>query len=451
MGIRVVIVGGGISGLALAYALSKNDGTEVVVLESAARPGGKIWSDTIEGYTCESGVNGFLDNKPKTLELASMLGLSPLRSSDLARKRFIFSGGRLNRLPESPGAFFKSSLMGIGGKLRITMEPFISKGTEPDETLASFARRRLGREAADKLIDPMASGVYAGDPEAMSLKSCFPVIHNIEQKYGSLIKGMISLMRERKKAVSAAPGGTLTSFRGGMQELPDAICATLGGNFRPNSKVLSIDRTAKGYHVHLKDGSTVEADIVVLCTPAHQSAEILKGLDKAAASAFSEIPYPPLSVVCTGYRKQKVTAAIDAFGLLIPHKEQRKVLGILYDSSVFENRAPQGHVLIRSMVGGARNAALAELDDKKLLGATLGEIGSIVGIKADPDFVKIYRHPKAIPQYNVGHAERVARLEALAANHPGLYLSGNALRGVSVNDCVANAFNLAGKIHEEVL
>lgn len=451
MGIKTIIVGGGVSGLTLGYLLLRKAGSEVMVLESGDRAGGKIWSDSIQGYTCESGVNGFLDNKPKTLELASMLGLAPLRSSDLARKRFIYSGGRLNRLPESPVAFMGSGLMGIGGKLRIMMEPFIAKGTNPDETLASFARRRLGSEAADKLIDPMASGVYAGDPEAMSLRSCFPVIYNLEQNYGSLIKGMIALMRQRKKTVSAGPGGTLTSFRGGMQEMADALANALGAGFRLNAKVISLDKSGKGYRVHLEDGTSLSADVVVLCTPAHQATGILKNMDKTASRAYAEIPYPPLSIVCTGFKKEKIKADLSAFGLLIPYKEKRKVLGVLYDSSVFENRAPEGSVLIRTMVGGARNPAGAELDDRKLLDTVLGELSVVSGVSADPDFVKIYRHDKAIPQYNVGHMEKVRKLDEFASRHKGLYLSGNALRGVSVNDCVANAFLLADKIQEEVL
>lgn len=451
MGVRIIIAGGGVSGLALGYVLMKKGGSDVMVLEAAGRPGGKIWSDSVQGYVCESGVNGFLDNKPKTLELASMLGLAPLRSSDLARKRYIYSGGRLNRLPESPVAFMGSGLMGIGGKLRIMMEPFIAKGTNPDETLAAFARRRLGSEAADKLIDPMASGVYAGDPEAMSLRSCFPVIYNLEQTHGSLIRGMIALMRQRKKAVSAGPGGTLTSFRGGMQEMADALAGALGDGFRPNTTVVSLDRTGKGYRVHLKDGTVLDGDVVVLCTPAHQSAGILKGMDSGASSAYAEIPYPPLSIVCTGFKKDKIKADLEAFGLLIPFKEKRKVLGVLYDSSVFENRAPEGSVLIRTMVGGARNPAGAELDDRRLLDTVLGELSVVSGVSAEPDFVKIYRHDKAIPQYNIGHMDKVRKLDEFASKHRGLYLSGNALRGVSVNDCVANAFSLADKIYEEVL
>ncbi len=452
MGVRIIVVGGGISGLALAYALKRFGGAEVTVLESASRPGGKIWSDSVRGYVCESGVNGFLDNKPKTLELATMLGISPLKSSDLARKRFIYSGGRLNRLPESAYSFMRSPLMSVRGKLRLAMEPFIAKGAVEDETLAAFARRRLGREAAEKLIDPMASGIYAGDPEAMSLRSCFPTIYDLERKYGSLIKGMIALMKERKKKVGAGPGGTLTSFRGGMQELPNALAAALGESFRPNMKVLGLDKSRKdGFKVHLKDGSALEADAVVLCTPAHQSAEIVKGLDKAASRTLAEIPYPPLSVVCLGYRRDKLaTAEIDAFGFLVPQAEGRKVLGVLYDSSVFENRAPEGMVLVRAMAGGARNPAVAELDDRRLTDTVRAELSTMAGIGADPEFVKVYRHELAIPQYNVGHRERVARIDGFASAHPGLYVSGNALRGVSVNDCVANAFLLGGKIHEEV-
>jgi oxygen-dependent protoporphyrinogen oxidase len=197
---RLIIIGGGISGLSLAYfLLERKPSLEITVLESEKKAGGKIWTDKVDGFLCEGGVNGFLDNRPKTLELVSKLALAPLRSSDTARKRFIYSGGKLQRLPESPVSFFTSNLLSLPGRMRIIWEMFTPKGGGGDETLASFARRRLGREAYEKLIDPMASGIYAGDPEKMSLKSCFPKVYNLEQTYGSLIKGMLKLQQEAKK------------------------------------------------------------------------------------------------------------------------------------------------------------------------------------------------------------------------------------------------------------
>lgn len=451
MGLRLLIIGGGISGLSLAYLLSGKNDLELTVLEAEDRPGGKIWTDKVEGFLCESGVNGFLDSKPRTLELASMLSLIPLRSSDAARKRYVYSEGSLRRLPESPPAFLKSDLISFTGKLRIGLEPFISRGKNGDETLAEFARRRVGKEAFEKLIDPMASGIYAGDPEALSLRSCFPRIHEIEQRYGSLIRGMFKLMAERKKSVGAAPTGVLTSFSEGMQAFVGALRERLGDSVRTNSRAVGLEKLHRGYAVHLTDGSRVEADVVVLAVPAHQASGIIRDIDGSVSRALEQIPYPSLAVVCTGFRKEKLEDSFDAFGFLVPYREGRKVLGTLYDSSIFQGRAPEGKVLLRTMVGGARASHLAEQDEQKITGLVLAELRDLAGIRAEPDFVSVYRHDRAIPQYNVGHEERVRAVDEMSERHRGLYVTGNSFKGIGVNDCIENSFRLSEKISEEVL
>jgi oxygen-dependent protoporphyrinogen oxidase len=448
---RIVIVGGGISGLSLAYAiLEKDPQADVTIFESEKRPGGKIWTDKANGFLCESGVNGFLDNKPKSIELASKLNLNPLRSSDLARKRFIFSDGRLHLLPESPPAFFSSNLLSICGRLRIIYEIFAPRSSSDDETLADFARRRLGREAYEKLIDPMASGIYAGNPEMLSLKSCFPRINEIEEKYGSLIRGMIRLQKETKKAgkpkVGAGPGGVLTSFYDGMGTVIDTLKANLKERLRVGSRIISVEKKGKGYRVHLLDGMIVEAEVVVIAIPAYDASEILKNLDRSLSSILSEIPYPSVSVVCFGYKKERISHKLDGFGFLIPYRENRKVLGTLWDSSIFPNRAPEGYVLLRSMLGGARASELAMQDDSRLIDAVSQELGEIMDIKVQPDFVKIYKHEKAIPQYNIGHGNRLKVIDEMLLRYDNLYLTGNAFRGISFNDCIENSYKLAENI-----
>lgn len=445
---RIVIVGGGISGLSLAYALlERQPSLDIVVFESEKRAGGKIWTEKVSGYHCESGVNGFLDNRPKTLELASKLSLNPLRSSDAARKRYVYSRGKLHLLPESPMSFLASDLLTIYGRLRVMYEFFAPQGGGGDETLADFARRRLGKEAYEKLIDPMASGIYAGNPETLSLKSCFPKIVNLEEKYGSLIKGMIKLQKEVKKSgkpkVGAGPGGILTSFHGGMSILIEALKASLNERLRTGSKVISVEREGKACAVHLSDGMTVEAEIVIIASPAYAASEILKNLDRHLSSILSEIQYPSVSVVCFGYKKERIAAKLDGFGFLIPNKECRKILGTLWDSSIFPDRAPEGCVLLRSMVGGARMPELALQDDCRLIDNVSGEVRDIMGIKVQPDFVKIYRHEKAIPQYNTGHNKRLETIEEMLLKYRNLYLTGNAYRGIGVNDCIENSYKLA--------
>ncbi len=448
---RIVIVGGGISGLSLAYALLESDpSADVVVFESEKRPGGKIWTEKVNGFLCEGGVNGFLDNRPKTLELASKLLLNPLRSSDAARKRYVFSDGKLCLLPESPVSFLTSDLLTLYGRLRVMYEFFAPRGSSDDETLADFARRRLGKEACEKLIDPMASGIYAGNPESLSLKSCFPKVFKLEEKYGSLIKGMIKLQREAKKSgnqkVGAGPGGTLTSFHSGMGIIIDSMKSSLKERLIVGNKVVSVEKKNKGYAVHLSDGMIVEADIVVIASPAYSAAEILRNLDRSLSSVLSEIPYPSVSVVCFGYRKERIANKLDGFGFLIPYKERRKILGALWDSSIFPGRAPDGYVLLRSMVGGARASELAMQDDSRLMDIVAEELGHIMDIKVQPDFVKIYRHEKAIPQYNVGHDRKLKTVDEMLLKYKNLYLTGNAYRGIGINDCIENSYKLAETI-----
>ncbi|MBA3060129.1 MAG: protoporphyrinogen oxidase [Nitrospirae bacterium] len=448
---RIVIVGGGISGLSLAYALLESDpSADVVVFESEKRPGGKIWTEKVNGFLCEGGVNGFLDNRPKTLELASKLLLNPLRSSDAARKRYVFSDGKLRLLPESPLSFLSSDLLSLYGRLRVMYEFFAPRGRAEDETLADFARRRLGKEAYEKLIDPMASGIYAGNPELLSLKSCFPKICELEEKYGSLIKGMIKLQGDAKKSgkpkVGAGPGGVLTSFHSGMEMMIDSMKSFLKERLRVGNKVVSVERKNKGYAVHLSDGMIVEAEIVVIASPAYSAAEILRNLDRSLSSVLSEIPYPSVSVVCFGYRKERIANKLDGFGFLIPYKERRKILGALWDSSIFPGRAPDGYVLLRSMVGGARASELAMQDDSRLMDIVAEELGHIMDIKVQPDFVKNYRHEKAIPQYNIGHDRKLKTVDEMLLKYKNLYLTGNAYRGIGINDCIENSYKLAETI-----
>ncbi|MFZ3122150.1 MAG: protoporphyrinogen oxidase [Thermodesulfovibrionales bacterium] len=455
---RIVIVGGGISGLSLSYALlESNPSADVVIFESEKRPGGKIWTEKVNGFLCEGGANGFLDNRPKTLELASKLLINPLRSSDAARKRYVFSGGKLNILPESPLSFLTSDLLSLYGRLRVMYEFFAPsrydsqpRDSSDDETLADFARRRLGKEAYEKLIDPMASGIYAGNPESLSLKSCFPKVFKLEEKYGSLIKGMIKLKREAKKSgnqkIGAGPGGTLTSFHDGMGMMIDSMKNSLKERLRAGSKVISVERKNKGYAVHLSDGMVVEAEIVVIASPAYSAAEILKNLDRHLSSVLSEITYPSVSVVCFGYRKERIAHKLDGFGFLIPYRERRKILGSLWDSSIFPGRAPDGYALLRSMVGGARASEIAMQDDSRLIDIVAEELGHIMDIKVQPDFVKIYRHEKAIPQYNIGHDRKLKAVDEMLLKYRNLYLTGNAYRGIGVNDCIENSYKLAGTI-----
>ncbi|MGB5290985.1 MAG: protoporphyrinogen oxidase [Lysobacterales bacterium] len=450
---KISIVGAGISGLATAQAiLTRKPDTEITIFEADQRIGGKVWTEiSDDGYLCEGGVNGFLDKIPRTLELCQETGVSPVRADASAQKRYVYSRGELHKLPEKPPEFLKSRLLSVRGRLRVIYE-MIAGGTDnPDETLGQFATRRLGKEAYERLIDPMASGVFAGDASKLSLKSCFPRINEIETQYGSLIRGLIRLQlkakREgKKKTPGPGPGGTLTSFSNGMSALTDSLAEQLGSRIRIASAVRDISRNGNRYQLLLKNDHVEESDVVILAAPAHAQARMLQALDPSLSGLLGEIPYPALSVCCFGYRKQRIGPVLDGFGFLIPSKEQRAILGTIVDSNVFPGRAPEDAVLLRSMVGGARTPELALLPDEQLIDRVRSDLQDILGLKAEPDFIRIFRHNRAIPQYLVGHAARLKAIDERLQGHPGLVLTGNAFRGVSLNDCVVNALKTAESV-----
>jgi oxygen-dependent protoporphyrinogen oxidase len=452
MSTRIAIAGGGISGLSLAYALlEKNPSLDVTVFEADHRPGGKIYTEKVGDYLCEASVNGFLDNKPATLELAKKVHLPPLRSNDNARFRYIYFDGALRMIPTDPAKFFLSNFLSVSGRLRMLGEYLVPQKLNDDESLKDFAVRRVGREFYEKLLDPMASGIYAGDPEQMSIRSCFAKVYDLERNYGGLIKGFLAIAKEKKKAgdggkVEAGPGGTLMSFENGMYSLVETLAGILGTRLLTNKCIVGVDKKEKGYRLHFSDGSMADTDVVVFTTPAFDTAALLRDIAPEIHALLRDIPYPALSVVALGYRREQIKRDLNLFGFLIPAKEHRRILGALFDTSIFANRAPEDRVLLRVMVGGMRAQERAMLPDDKLIELSLEELAAIADIKADPELVRIYRWPQALPQYHVGHYRRLEKLDAAIVSHKGLYLGGNALRGVAVNDCIGNGFKLARQI-----
>jgi len=464
---QAIIVGGGISGLATAWILrekARAEGIElgITLLEKENRLGGKIWSIKDDGYLCEWGPNGFLDSKPQTLDLCRDLKADGklLRSNDNARKRFIFSGGILNRLPENGPSFLKSSLISWPGKLRLAMEPFIPqyKG-EADETLAAFGRRRLGEEALNKLIAPMVSGIFAGDPETMSLKSCFPRIAELEAEYGGLIKAMVRLAKKKKAelaagktvASAAGPAGVLTSFKGGIQDLTDILVAELGMTIiRSGEEVVKVVKGDSAPWRVVTSRGELNADAVILASPAYASADFLDGVDMSISTVLRQIPYATMTVVCFGYEKDQINYDLNGFGYLTPKQEKLSTLGTLWDSSIFEGRAPEGKVLLRSMMGGGCFPEYIKLSDAEVERRVRDDLEKTMGIKAAPSFIRIFRHEKAIPQYTVGHGKRLEALSGLLKKHPGLVLTGNSYTGIGLNDCVASAHRAAKEAFESL-
>jgi oxygen-dependent protoporphyrinogen oxidase len=350
--------------------------------------------------------------------------------------------------------------LSLRGRLRIIGEIWAGKAPkDQDETLADFARRRLGPEALDKLIGPMVSGIFAGDPEQMSLKSCFPRIAELEKEYGSLIRAMIKIQKKKRaegegkapQAGPAGPGGILTSFQGGLEDLVHALRDVLSDSIQVSCKVSRIQRGLKGeppFQVHVENQTDpIPAEIVVSAIPAYVASRLLAGLEPRSSELLEQIPYSPLSVICLGYRKESIPMSVDGFGFLIPDKEEKKILGTLWDSSIFPGRAPEGYVSLRCMAGGARRPAYGLLNADALVANTRDTLKEIMGIKSLPEFIKIFKHEKAIPQYTVGHSKRLSELERiLARDHPGIFLTGNAFYGIGINDCVQSAVNTADRV-----
>jgi len=461
---RIAVAGAGLSGLSLCHALQEKLAgsgrtAEIMLFESEGRTGGKVRTIKESGYLVEWGPNGFLNNKPDTLELCRKLGIDRLMlpSNEAARKRYIYAGGRLHLLPESPPAFLKSRLLSWPAKLRLAGEVFIPPApADKDQTLAEFATRRLGPQALERLIGPMASGVFGGDPDTMSLKSCFPRIYELERDYGGLFRALVALGRQKKKEKKASgdksgpagPGGVLTSFDGGLEVLTNALQGAFKGELVLAAPVRSVEKTAEGGFLIHADGQAgpIHADVFVSASPAYAASEFLAGVDPDIPDTLNRIPYAPMSVVCFGLKKDGVGHSLDGFGFLVGLKEGRKILGTLWDSSIFPGRAPEGFCSLRSMAGGARDTVTPFLRDEEIIQTVRSELSVIMGINAAPGFVKVFRHEKAIPQYIVGHSGKVARCDALETKHPGLFFAGNSFRGVGINDCVREAYAVADKI-----
>ncbi len=475
---RVAIVGGGIAGLATALftrdrAREIGDEIEVVVLEAQDRPGGNIRTDRFDGWAIEWGPNGFLDNVPATLALVRRLQLEDRaqRANERAAKRFLCRDGRLHLLPSGPVGFLKSPVLSFPGRLRVLREPFARRKPQgADETIYEFARRRIGREAADVLIDAMVSGVFAGNIHELSLSSTFPKMAAMESEHGSLTRAMLAKMRERRAARRelrtgsvpgdrtaeltrpggpAGPGGTLTSFDSGLDLLPAALVSALGDSVRLGVGVKLLEHTRNTrWLLSLSDGSHLSADAVVLAVPASRAQKIVERIDSEMAALLSEINSASLAVVALGYDAAAAGGAPDGFGFLVPRGEGPRILGCLWDSSLFPYRAPNGKVLLRAMIGGAHDPEAVELEDEDLLGIVREDLASTMSLSATPILERIYRHPGGIAQYRVGHGERLASIERKLHSHPGLWIAGSSYYGVAMNSCVEKAAKQAPEIVE---
>jgi protoporphyrinogen/coproporphyrinogen III oxidase len=452
---RVAIVGGGIAGLTVAHALlargAVTQGVDISVLERASRAGGNIRTENVDGYVCEWGPNGFLDNAPATLSLVNELGLDAQlqRSDDGARVRYIFHGGRLHAVPLGPLSMVGSRLLSWPGKIRLALEPFARPRPDGDETIHEFAARRIGVEAADVLVDAMVSGIFGGNGRALSLRACFPRMWQLETEHGGLCRAMIARRRQHSRRGSAGmgmPAGRLTSFRGGCEDLVRGLSARLGDVVRTGVDVCAVTRQGGRYRLAIAGQAPLDVDGLVLASGAATTARMVRDLDVPLADELAAIPSAGMVVVCLGYAAHALNRPLDGFGYLIPRGEGMRTLGVLWDSSVYPGRAPEGHVLMRVMLGGATDPATVYQDDPEILNVVRRELQRVMGIDATPELVRIFRHQSGIPQYTVGHLDRLARAQARLAGLPGVVLGGNGYRGVSINACIADAPAIADQV-----
>ena len=448
-----LVIGAGISGLTAAHQLIRR-GMTVEVLEAASRPGGVIGTERAQALLYERGPNSILDTHPCIDELLRRLGIREQRVDvrATASKRFVVRGGTLIALPASPAAFLKTPLFSRRAKLALLREPFIPRAPAGhEESVMDFVVRRLGHEYLDYAIEPFVAGIYAGDPAQLSLSAAFPRLHALEQRYGSLIGGQIRGARERaKRGERSKRVAASFSFREGMQTLTDALAGTIP-RLRCNTRAVSLAPAGGAFVItaqHAGETTSRRAHAVVLAVPADGAALLLKRSVPEAAAALDEIPYAAVATVATAYRRAHIQHPLDGFGFLAPRVEQRRILGTLFSSSMFDGRAGGDTALLTTYVGGRRAPELASLPDAALKELVQEELAALLGIRGSPLFCATTRWKRAIPQYTLGHAERIRRAEHAETALPGLFLCASYRGGVAVGDCIASASRTADRVNQ---
>lgn len=486
---RVAIIGGGISGLAALEHLTRvAPGLQVTLLEASPRLGGYIRTERSGGFVMEAGPDVILASKPAAVELANRVGLGErLHGTNPAAKgSYILSGNQLLRMPDGLTGLVPSRFMPFAttplvsplGKLRVGLEYLIPpRRNAPDESIERFVTRRLGPEMYERLVEPLLSGISAGDGAKLSMEAMFPQLRAYERDHGGLIKGMLAVKRKQraaKKATVATPGAAVPdqpprqptlgflSFPGGLEELVDGIQREVrrrdpaGRNavIRTGARVERVERKGTGHEsapefvITLSNGEQVVADAVILATPAYHSAAFIRSVDEELASALRGIEYVSTVTISVAYPASAVPRALDATGYVVPRIQGRPVLACTWGSSKFEGRSPAGHSLFRLFLGGAGRGSFVERSDDELLDVVRNEMRDVMGVTIDPELMRINRHDRAMPQYHVGHLDRVADIRARVASHPGLALAGAALGGVGIPDCVRSGVAAADQVLE---
>ena len=445
----VVIAGAGISGLALAFEL-RRQGVPVTVLESESRAGGKIESDHRDGYLCERGPASYLDRSGGITALAKALGIENrvVLAGTSAERRLVAAEGRLHDTPATALSFVRSSLLSWPAKVRASLDLLLPRGPSArggDESVAAFARRRLGVQSGERLLQPLVSGLYAGDPEQVSLPSAFPLVADMERKQRSYMLAM----RKEFAAAKSKTAPRLSSFAGGLDELTSALAAHLGDDLHLGARLMGVEQGSTGYKINVDEHGqrhSLVAAAVVMAVPAHVATGVLGTLDGSIAGTLAQIPYVPVTLVHLGYPVSALARSIDAYGFFVPPSEPLRVLGGIFPSQFFHARAPDGFHLFSVRTGGARHPEAFTMSEADLVALADGELRGLLGLTAGPSFVHIVRHERALPQYTLGHMGRVAALEEGERRHPGLFFHGNAYHNAGVPELVNRSLKLAERV-----
>jgi oxygen-dependent protoporphyrinogen oxidase len=445
---KVTVIGAGISGLATAYWLQK-DGFDVTVVESRSEPGGAMQTIKEDGFLVDFGPNSGLETTPLIRQLAEEVGIADemIYANESANKRYILKNDQLLPLPTSPPAFFKSKLFSTTAKLRLMKEPFVGKSEDGYyQSISEFVRRRLGQEFLDYAIDPFVSGVFAGNPDKLSVKSAFPKLYRLEELYGGLIKGMIRGARERKKrAEDSKQNAKMFSFINGMQTFPEAISKKLK-NVVYNFNIDKITKEKDQYIVKSSDGSSIQSDIVLSTIPAYSLRDKILDFNTEILDHLHDVYYPPVMVLYVGFKKSQIGQPLDGFGYLIPSKEKKIFLGAIWSSTIFPNRAKDDEAAFTIFIGGARIPQVFDEGEESLIEKVLTEFKKIMKISGDPIYKNRRMWDKAIPQYNIGYIEHENYFDKFEKENPGFFIGGNFRGGISVGDCVKNSKLVAEKI-----
>ncbi len=454
--VRVAVVGGGITGLAAALRLSETLGAgEVRLLESENRAGGKITTDRVDGLVIEGGPDCFLAMKPGGMSLCHDLGLDErVRGTNPAyRRTYIQRRGQLHRLPEGLsglvpskiGPLLTTGLLSPLGRIRAGLEMFVPRAIPDDESIADFVSRRFGREAYDWLVEPLLSGIFAGDGRRLSLAATFPQLVQLEREHGSIVRSMMRSRLIKRSKRPAGPGFVTTA--GGLAEIVEAAVRRLPpGTVRTGVRVAAMERAGNGYQLTFQGGGALHADRVILATPAYASAAVLRALHPTLADELDAIPYVTSATVSLAYPASSVPRPLDGYGYVSPRAEGGPVVACTWTSNKFPDRVPEGQVLVRYFLGRAGQEEIVAQDDAALLDVARGELRRLSGITAAPSVARVFRWPRGLPQYHIGHRARLDRIEHALVQLPGVALAGAAYRGVGIPDCITQGRAAADRV-----